>query len=421
MPMETSHLFSDPESSAPEEDTTVYDQPERKWLHPYWLLVRRLGIFLGCVGKSAQFPLQVWLPDAMEGPTPVSALIHAATMVAAGVYLVGRCYPLFTPEVLLTIAYVGGITLFVAATIAVVMTDIKKVLAYSTVSQLGYMFLGVGVGLGAALSSGDPRVLQGAALPRLRQRHLWLPSPARHAQDGRPVSEDEDHGPLDVDGRPRHRWHAVLLRLVLEGRNPRCGLRLHDDAQAAFPVVFVAAGHGGHHHVLHVPHVVHDVLRQAERSPRLRARTRIAVDDDDALDPACDPQRLRRLGHSCARRHPAAASRGQLARPAVASLQSAELRRDGHRQAHGPQPVHVDFIPETKAAPRALARRAVGALRRRHRPGALSSTTTACSIRRTPRQFPGVHRFLLHKWYFDEVYSALLVRPSLATRTGAAT
>jgi NADH-quinone oxidoreductase subunit L len=114
---------------------------------PYWLLVvAGLGVFLGCVGKSAQFPLHVWLPDAMEGPTPVSALIHAATMVAAGVYLVGRCFPLFTPEARLVIAYTGGITLFVAATIAIVMTDIKKVLAYSTVSQLGYMMLALGVG-----------------------------------------------------------------------------------------------------------------------------------------------------------------------------------------------------------------------------------------------------------------------------------
>jgi NADH-quinone oxidoreductase subunit L len=114
---------------------------------PYWVLVAAgLGIFLGCVGKSAQFPLHVWLPDAMEGPTPVCALIHAATMVAAGVYLVGRAFPLFTPEALLVIAYTGGITLFLAATIAVVMTDIKKVLAYSTVSQLGYMMLALGVG-----------------------------------------------------------------------------------------------------------------------------------------------------------------------------------------------------------------------------------------------------------------------------------
>jgi NADH-quinone oxidoreductase subunit L len=114
---------------------------------PYWLfVVMGLGVFLGCVGKSAQVPLHTWLPDAMEGPTPVSALIHAATMVAAGVYLVGRAYPLFAPEVLLGIAYIGAITLFIAATIALVQTDIKRVLAYSTCSQLGYMMLALGVG-----------------------------------------------------------------------------------------------------------------------------------------------------------------------------------------------------------------------------------------------------------------------------------
>ena len=113
----------------------------------YWLLiVGGVGIFCGCVGKSAQFPLHVWLPDAMEGPTPVSALVHSATMVAAGVYLVGRFYPAFPPEVLLVIAYIGGVTLFIAATIAITATDIKRVLAYSTVSQLGYMMLALGVG-----------------------------------------------------------------------------------------------------------------------------------------------------------------------------------------------------------------------------------------------------------------------------------
>ena len=116
-----------------------------------WLLfVAGVGIFAGCVGKSAQFPLSVWLPDAMEGPTPVSALVHSATMVAAGVYLVGRFYPVLSPDVLLVIAYVGGITLFIAATIALVANDIKRVLAYSTVSQLGYMMLALGVGGWAA-------------------------------------------------------------------------------------------------------------------------------------------------------------------------------------------------------------------------------------------------------------------------------
>jgi NADH:ubiquinone oxidoreductase subunit 5 (subunit L)/multisubunit Na+/H+ antiporter MnhA subunit len=113
----------------------------------YWLLVvAGIGIFCGCVGKSAQFPLHVWLPDAMEGPTPVSALVHSATMVAAGVYLVGRFFPVFAPEVLLVIAISGCITLFMAATIAITAVDIKRVLAYSTVSQLGYMMLSLGVG-----------------------------------------------------------------------------------------------------------------------------------------------------------------------------------------------------------------------------------------------------------------------------------
>jgi NADH-quinone oxidoreductase subunit L len=116
-----------------------------------WLLfIAGVGIFAGCVGKSAQFPLFVWLPDAMEGPTPVSALVHSATMVAAGVYLTGRFYPVLSPDVLLVIAYVGGITLFIAATIALVANDIKRVLAYSTVSQLGYMMLALGVGGWAA-------------------------------------------------------------------------------------------------------------------------------------------------------------------------------------------------------------------------------------------------------------------------------
>ena len=112
-----------------------------------WLLfVAGVGIFCGCVGKSAQFPLFVWLPDAMEGPTPVSALVHSATMVAAGVFLMGRFYALLTPDVLLIIAYTGAATLFIAATIALVATDIKRVLAYSTISQLGYMMLALGVG-----------------------------------------------------------------------------------------------------------------------------------------------------------------------------------------------------------------------------------------------------------------------------------
>ena len=105
-------------------------------------------VFIGAVGKSAQFPLHVWLPDAMEGPTPVSALIHAATMVAAGVYLVARTYDIFvqSEQAMLIVAYVGGFTALMAATMALVKKDIKRVVAYSTVSQLGYMMMGLGIG-----------------------------------------------------------------------------------------------------------------------------------------------------------------------------------------------------------------------------------------------------------------------------------
>ncbi|MCJ7552784.1 MAG: NADH-quinone oxidoreductase subunit L [Ignavibacteriaceae bacterium] len=112
----------------------------------FWLTVTGILLFCGAIGKSAQFPLHVWLPDAMEGPTPVSALIHAATMVAAGVYLVIRIFGFLTADAMLFIAVIGMLSAFIPATIALTQNDIKKVLAYSTVSQLGYMVMALGVG-----------------------------------------------------------------------------------------------------------------------------------------------------------------------------------------------------------------------------------------------------------------------------------
>ena len=116
----------------------------------YYLTLACLLLLSGAAGKSAQFPLHVWLPDAMEGPTPVSALIHAATMVTAGVYLIARCTPLFVqaPVAQVVVACVGCFTALFAALIALTQTDLKRVLAYSTLSQLGYMFLGLGCALG---------------------------------------------------------------------------------------------------------------------------------------------------------------------------------------------------------------------------------------------------------------------------------
>lgn len=126
------------------------EMPNRldNWTGAWPLAVALALVFCGAIGKSAQFPLHIWLPDAMEGPTPVSALIHAATMVAAGVYLVARLFPLFfaVPGAGLFVAYIGAITAFIAGTIAVVQNDIKRVLAYSTVSQLGFMLAALGCG-----------------------------------------------------------------------------------------------------------------------------------------------------------------------------------------------------------------------------------------------------------------------------------
>jgi len=136
----------------------VFAKLQEGGLSEPFLLTAALLVFAGAAGKSAQFPLHVWLPDAMEGPTPVSALIHAATMVTAGVYLVARCTPLFmlVPAAQLTVAVLGGFTAILAALIALTQSDLKRVLAYSTLSQLGYMFLG----LGCATMAGGPELVK---------------------------------------------------------------------------------------------------------------------------------------------------------------------------------------------------------------------------------------------------------------------
>ncbi|MGD9115856.1 MAG: NADH-quinone oxidoreductase subunit L [Dehalococcoidia bacterium] len=134
-----------------------------------------IGIFAGAAGKSAQFPLHTWLPDAMEGPTPVSALIHAATMVAAGVFLVARTFPLFAHSLaaLNTVAIIGAFTALFAATMGLVMNDIKRVLAYSTISQLGYMMLGLGAAGLVLYHEGDVTVVAAKAAVAIGMFHLF--------------------------------------------------------------------------------------------------------------------------------------------------------------------------------------------------------------------------------------------------------
>ena len=146
-----------------------------------------LMLLLGACGKSAQFPLQSWLGDAMAGPTPVSALIHAATMVTAGVYLVVRSNPIFnlTPTAQLVVVIVGTITLIFGAVVGCAKDDIKKALAASTMSQIGYMMLAAGLGPVRLrlrdLPPAQPRLLQGGHVPRRRVGHARHERPHRHA------------------------------------------------------------------------------------------------------------------------------------------------------------------------------------------------------------------------------------------------
>ncbi len=158
-----------------------------------WLTLATLALLGGAVGKSAQLPLQTWLADAMAGPTPVSALIHAATMVTAGVHLIARCHGLFTlaPDILELVGIVGAVTLVLAGFAALVQTDIKRILAYSTMSQIGYMFLALGVGAwdAAIFHLMTHAFFQGPAVPCLGRGDRRLPPRAEHLQDGRLVEE----------------------------------------------------------------------------------------------------------------------------------------------------------------------------------------------------------------------------------------
>ena len=414
---------------------------------PLWVLaIAGLGIFAGCVGKSAQFPLHVWLPDAMAGPTPVSALIHAATMVAAGVYLVGRFYPLFTAEVLLYIAYTGGITLFIAASIAIVQTDYKKVLAYSTVSQLGFMMLGLGVGGWAA---GLFHLLTHAffkALLFLGAGSVYHSRPhVRDARARRPAAEDADHGLHDAGRDAGDLGRAVLQRVLLEGRDPRLGaLPGAGRALEHFLLFLLPCRRRGDDGLLHVPDVVPRLRRRAaglpgrcrdgarrtarpsrpraRRAPRgqpVRPRPRERADHDLAADPAGGPDGPRRLdlvGRLCR-----SASRcwsrcwPTASRSTAIDLGAAHLLRDGglapgrdggHRPGaslyYCPAAAPTSFTPRRFDAAGAGGR----AVRRRSTPSSstsgISTSSTTPSSSGRPWRWPGrLSQF--DKWVIDGI------------------
>jgi NADH-quinone oxidoreductase subunit L len=186
------------------------------------LVIITMMLFLGCTGKSAQIPLYIWLPDAMAGPTPVSALIHAATMVTSGIYLIARSNILFalSPATLAVISVVAICTALLAAMIAVFQNDIKKVLAYSTVSQLGYMFLGLGVG---AFGAGVFHVLTHAFFKAC----LFLGSGAvihamHHEQDMQKMGGLKKYLPITF-------WTFLLATLAIAGIPPFAGFFSKDE------------------------------------------------------------------------------------------------------------------------------------------------------------------------------------------------
>ena len=229
-----------------------------------------LLIFCGAVGKSAQFPLHVWLPDAMEGPTPVSALIHAATMVAAGVYMLCRTLFLFNADALHVIAYIGGFTSLLAALIAVQQNDIKRIIAYSTLSQLGYMVMAVGL-------NGPTPAMFHLTTHAFFKALLFLSAGSviigmHHEQDIWQMGNLRKKMPVTF-------WTFLIGALALSGIPPFSGFYSKDSifAQALeqknyllFGVAVFVAGADG---VLHVPAVLRRFLRQGKIRSTPRTRT----------------------------------------------------------------------------------------------------------------------------------------------------
>ena len=243
-------------------------------------------IFIGGAGKSAMFPLHIWLPDAMEGPTPVSALIHAATMVVAGVYLLARLFPVYAfaaPDVLRMISYIGAFTALFAAIIATVQTDVKRVLAFSTISQIAYMMVALGLsGFGGRLGLGYmasifhlfTRLLQS---PAVFGRRIGDPrrTQQRNERNGRSAKNHADHTPYFFDRLPCHCRNPPAVGLLQQRRDPGDSLPQR-QTHLRRPL-----DHRRTHRLLHVPALLQNILgkRTPCRRPRSR-RARIAARHD---------------------------------------------------------------------------------------------------------------------------------------------
>ena len=381
-----------------------------------------LLLLVGAFAKSAQVPLHTWLPDAMEGPTPVSALIHAATMVTAGVYLIARLHPLFehAPDAAAVGAIVGAATLFIAATIGLVVTDLKRVIAYSTMSQIGYMIMAV---CSAAYAAGMFHLMTHAFFKAL----LFMAAGSVIAAMGGTQDLDRMGGFRKV--MPFTFACMVIGGLALSGIPPFSGFFSKDEILSLeFERARLVRGarrdrlpRRVHDRRLHVPDDLPGVLRRdgsggrgaLARPPLPRSRA------DESGD---------RRGRGHRRRLPGPRAPHRRAR-------GADEGRDGHARAAGDRrrlPADPGRHERAAPLPRADVRR-LGALRGaradvRHRNGSGSAIGALLGVAgialawrlwgndRQPdairERFSGLHRFFVNKWYFDEAIDFLIVRPT---------
>jgi NADH-quinone oxidoreductase subunit L len=377
-----------------------------------WLTLAGVLIFCGAIGKSAQFPLHVWLPDAMEGPTPVSALIHAATMVAAGVYLVARTFPLMTADALMVIAYIGAITAFISATIAIAQNDIKKVLAYSTISQLGYMVMGLGVG---AYSAGFFHLVTHAMF----KAGLFLGSGSVIHAMHHALHHQRDHhtDPQDIRNMgglktkmPVTYWTFLIYTLAISGIPLTSGF-LSKDSILAGTLAF--GGLTGHYLIPIIGFLVAGVTAfymfrlviltfmgehtQSERveliheSPKimtvplmiLAALSLFFFYSLNPLDAA----------HGWVTE---SVARPETVVPASVAAPSTEVFEEAHHHAHYP----------AMALSLAVAGLGILVAFATYRWKKINADNVAQSM-------SGLHKFLLNKWYFDELYAVIAVGATL--------
>ena len=381
-----------------------------------------LLLFMGAMGKSAQFLLHTWLPDAMEGPTPVSALIHAATMVTAGVFMVARLSPLFelSSTALSVVTIVGATTAFFAATVGLVQNDIKKVIAYSTCSQLGYMFVGLGVG---GYSVGIFHLFTHAFFKAL----LFLGAGSvitamHHEQDMRAMGGLRKEIPFTF-------WMMIIGTLALTG----VGIPFTSIGFAGFVSkdAIIEAAFASHRYGAVYGFLCTDIAAGltafyswrlvfmtffgqrgdwAATLPAKRASTITATTDHDHGDHAAhrrisagDARAARGAGAwGDIRRHGLPLSlhwrrlRGVLAQIAVPRPGEPPSRGDGARAG-----VLVSLSPSLFM---------LGGLAIAYYMYLVDRTAPA----RLANAFPALYRFLLNKWYFDELYDFLFVRPAFA-------